>query len=1312
MLSQGQYEASDPCPAALVADAAPATAAGGERHASLVLHCCSFNVQTLRDSKKVLWEQFVQEGFHCVGLQETRMRTSSFIEGRDFFEFHAAASGGDGGVSLLFSKSRPYAQANGKPLRFAKHHFSCFLSSSQAIGVCVKAPFLSVTFVAAHGPHSGKSQQAISSWWRNLALQMPPRVADLLVLSDCNARLGSVTTRGVGGHAGSEECVAGTAVREFAETCNVWLPSTFSDARGQFDPHADEPTWCAPAGGLSRIDYVMLPYAWRLAHVRPRVWRDVILPREHDDHWPVTVLCRLPVVGHMPTARKPVPVRDPADLDPCAQYALDFTWRSMGEVPWRVDVHRHTQYIYDHLSTCLPMLTRHRRSRRSALASETIETVCFCRALKKHLRFLDKEVASLTLKALFRSWKACRFPDGRANVANGLGWTLLDVTCIRAICSWALASARKTLRLCAARDKASFTCTQLHRAAKAGVLGDAKALYQALRPLRPAGKRVLKPWSALAVVPAADGLVPSFQEVQDRKATFFGAIEAGVPASKEQIAEAAAQAVSRPEGFDLADLPTLLQIECLARQTPPSKAPGSRGLPNYMWTRAPLHTAKHLLPLFIKSHVRLSEPVQFKDVSLITLFKGKGDSQDLSNHRAICLLETPGKMLRKQLRPALLEALHAGDTHQGGIPGSLLQAGQHIVRTFQAIARARRLPHAAYFLDISSAYYRVIRTAFAELGESDSALLAVLHRLQVPPAYLQEVAAWANDTCLLDGTSPHVRAFIQQTLQGTHFRMQGGSFLTATQAGVRPGDSLADALFSFVQADFLRALEHDLSAQGFFEDDLLADTTLTGRLLAPTWADDTVPLVSAPSCWRLLDKVSILGSTVHRLLHCRGLRPNYSKGKTEVVAALIGPQAQACRRHLHITRADWFEFPAAEGPQQVKCVTAYTHLGGRVHARGGIMADIMQKSAAAFNAVAPLRRTVFKSKLLGAAIKRQVLASLAVSRLAFSAPTWGRLNVSETEAWRKAWTRLMRLLTNDDRWTGRPSLPDTSSVCEAAGVVLPGPFLRGERLLHFVRLARSLQDTLFQLLQLEFQHASDSWLLLLREDLHWAAELVALPSAALECFPEGLLQFVLDCPAKAQRLFKLATRRAAHECTVSNKEPEAGLFKCEHCALQFTSVHRLSVHLFASHGLRCPADAFVAGTTCPVCLRQYWTRSRVIRHLQYNSPSCLQQLLEHGMHAAPLCDNERRQLVVSGRDTAHLPACRLQGPLLPLAHRSLADVLNDAHDLLLDSSGLPGIEDAAVSFRASFFPSPAIRDALEGICEAFGVPSEALIAEC
>ena len=69
-----------------------------------------------------------------------------------------------------------------------------------------------------------------------------------------------------------------------------------------------------------------------------------------------------------------------------------------------------------------------------------------------------------------------------------------------------------------------------------------------------------------------------------------------------------------------------------------------------MWTRAPLHTAKHLLPLFIKSHVRLSEPVQFKDVSLITLFKGKGDSQDLSNHRAICLLETPGKMLRKQLR--------------------------------------------------------------------------------------------------------------------------------------------------------------------------------------------------------------------------------------------------------------------------------------------------------------------------------------------------------------------------------------------------------------------------------------------------------------------------------------------------------------------------------------------------------------------------------------------------------------------------------------------------------------------------------------
>ena len=49
--------------------------------------------------------------------------------------------------------------------------------------------------------------------------------------------------------------------------------------------------------------------------------------------------------------------------------------------------------------------------------------------------------------------------------------------------------------------------------------------------------------------------------------------------------------------------------------------------------------------------------------------------------------------------------------------------------------------------------------------------------------------------------------------------MEGCDYLTHTRAGVRPGDAIADILFAFVQADFLRALQERLTEDGFFEDE-------------------------------------------------------------------------------------------------------------------------------------------------------------------------------------------------------------------------------------------------------------------------------------------------------------------------------------------------------------------------------------------------------------------------------------------------------------------------------------------------------------
>ena len=82
----------------------------------------------------------------------------------------------------------------------------------------------------------------------------------------------------------------------------------------------------------------------------------------------------------------------------------------------------------------------------------------------------------------------------------------------------------------------------------------------------------------------------------------------------------------------------------------------------------------------------------------------------------------------------------------------------------------------------------------------------------MPDAYIQELLGWVQGAKLLQDVSPHLRALVSQMMQATHFQTAGGSCIHETYAGVRPGDAIADVLYSFLQADFLRALRMSTSS--------------------------------------------------------------------------------------------------------------------------------------------------------------------------------------------------------------------------------------------------------------------------------------------------------------------------------------------------------------------------------------------------------------------------------------------------------------------------------------------------------------------
>ncbi|CAE7453916.1 DAW1 [Symbiodinium pilosum] len=337
-------------------------------------------------------------------------------------------------------------------------------------------------------------------------------------------------------------------------------------------------------------------------------------------------------------------------------------------------------------------------------------------------------------------------------------------------------------------------------------------------------------------------------------------------------------------GRDPSLLPTLIQLEDLFRGAKQGKAPGPNGIPEWLWALDSRAAARAFLPIFLKAHFRLTEPVQFKSTALIALFKGKGSPAVLANHRAIALLDGPGKALRRSLRPALVSLLPPPDQQQGGTPGSLLAGARHLSRAHQQLALGLKTPTVALFLDVSSAYYRVLRQSFGQGDlEHDEDIAKLLTLLKVPPSTLQEVCDWLSATDLLTEASPHCTALIC----GTFFHIQGAPGIVRTRAGSRPGDSIADLLFSLVQADFLQAVRARIGGLAA-SDPVLASLELPINSVIPVWADDAVVLLAQRTTPQLLQAAKHTLEAVHGEYTRRAMAPNYAPGKSEALFSFKG----------------------------------------------------------------------------------------------------------------------------------------------------------------------------------------------------------------------------------------------------------------------------------------------------------------------------------------------------------------------------------------------------------------------------------------
>ena len=659
-----------------------------------------------------------------------------------------------------------------------------------------------------------------------------------------------------------------------------------------------------------------------------------------------------------------------------------------------------------------------------------------------------------------------------------------------------------------------------------------------------------------------------------------------------------------------------------------------------------------LYALFLKAVARGYLPLQFRGGFLVPLYKNRGCAADTSSYRGILLQNTAAKIFVKSWRTRLVShfkraavSMQCGCTKKRGVDAAHL-----VVRLHQHTTAAKRTSSAILFVDIRAAYYSVVKELFYDTTSPDgcTAVSALFGRLNLPPtAYADFVEAISESNLLRDASVPEVlQQLVLSTLSNSWFLIPGATELCVPKTGTRPGDPLADLLFSFAMSQILFEVYVELDAAGCLQ---LAEDSPCGT----TWADDTCILL-AGDAESLDTRTATAFSVVHMALLRHGLTPSYGPGKTAAVMCYRG--ADAAKYHKRRFAAADPAIPClVEHGQSIQLAVTltYKHLGSIVDG-DSLLPEIRTRGGAALQAIKPLSKSCLSNWKIPHKRRQQILGSLGLSVICHNVGTWRRLNEQEYEAWTAALWKLYNCMYRNDP-SADFSHRSIEQVSLHAGAYAPDALLRVCRLRLLVNLLQAPDDLLPYAIDENYKacgaSTDRSWFGCIESAITWLSATVgAFPESALlmKLMPRDLLHPQEALAGGLQRALRAA--HAAHlkqlqmivdvieaDRWISEEligagwvgpPPEApvegGLrYKCPECAAAFRGEAHLATHRQRTHNKLVAARSFVVNSRCPACRKDFHTRPRAIKHVQYQSGRCLPWLLALG---TPVSDDLARSL--------------------------------------------------------------------------------------
>ena len=1188
------------------------------------LNLATYNVSTLKEpaAAAFLRSQLQYFHLHVVGLQETRTHEND-IPDSDFYRFIAVSDHGVGGCELWVNRQLHYGQEGDHKQFFERKDFQVVHATAQVLIVNADMTNIPITFCVAHAPHYGGQAQRADTWWKELHVLLDKFAhgRHLILLMDANLPLAEEPP--CSGPLYADASAAGNRLHRCLRRYELMAPSTYEELHS-----GESTTWRSNDGSHEkRIDYIIVPQQWAHTKMKSYVHQHLHSGAGGRDHQAVCLEITGLFGPRIPKTKKPRYDRQQI------QHATPDQWQTFFQnwpsVSWEVDPTTHAtileKEIHSRLETLFPAAKEKRRNTLQ-FSEQTWDHYAKRNKLRKILSGIHRATYMLTLDRAMHTWTSST-PMPKMN-AREVIYALKMIHMLTAY-----QQTHIQLKSNIQRDR-SRHLQDLHepvlQAHKSNILKTLKP-FRIEKRTRDLGRR------PLPMVEMEDGsMAQTPTEAMARWRRHYAAMEGGHEVDHRQLLQPDHQ---QPQHLPvtLQEIPTLSELERQMRAAKPGKSMGMDLIPSELLHHQAHRMAYQVWPLYLKQVLTVSECLQHKGGRLISAFKRRGSIQKCENHRALLVSSALGKAFHGTFRRRTVPYVQqsAGPLQLTSQSRPSVSMAAHAVRAH--LHSAKRMHHSAFalFLDITHAFYRVLRQFAIGATCTDEHVMEFLRRMGVEEYCIEDIERMMEHGPALsqEKCPAFLHAQVTEIHRDTWFILNNDDRMILTEKGTRPGDGFADILWSLVFAQWVGGLEKKLQATHAFpprlwnqEHGLLSgvgNTPVPHALIV--WADDVVILGSDPSATSIVDKLQHTCSIMVQELLRYGLHPNFKEGKTEAVVDPRGSQATKVRRMIF---QDWkgklkLDTPMPEQPT-LKLVPHYKHLGGIITHGCRMQPEIKHRIAQGHAAFAGYRTKVFKPRDVPLPARMTVLRATCLSTMQYNAGTWTGLTQQSKNAWHTGHMNLYRKALTGLRPYQEIRHMTDDEILFYVEELHPEETLIILRLRWYGSALTRLSDHFWAILAYE-----GTWLQQLREDFQWLYGQIkgftSMMDPDSDIMPWNLL--ILQRYTKWQGLLKRATthailQRKVHTRVAQYHRRVLGLlhefgedipmetlqnldnaYHCFGCDKDFRTLASWSVHAFKVHGRVNKWRRLQTGQTCKACARHFPSANRLLRHLQF-SPQC------------------------------------------------------------------------------------------------------------